>query len=147
MEGRLFSYLHHNGRIAVLAEIVCETESVARNEEFHAFGRSVCLTVAAYAPVALNRGSIDKALIDKERAIVLEQALQTMKGRPQAMIDKAVDWRMDRFFQSRCLMELVIVNPADQTDTRSVEQVRQELVRRIGGNIQVRRFVHMALGG
>jgi elongation factor Ts len=146
-EGKLFSYVHHNGKVAVLAEIVCETDFVARNEAFNAFGRSVCLTAAAYAPSALNRESIDKALVDKERAIVLEQTLQTMKGKPQAVIDKAVEGRMDKFFQSKCLMELVCVNPADQTDTRSVEQVRQELIGKIGENIQVRRFVYMALGG
>src|SRR5262245_8381422 len=130
-EGKLFSYVHHNGKVAVLAEIVCETDFVARNEAFNAFGRSVCLTAAAYAPTALNRESIDKALVEKEREIVLEQTLQTMKGKPQAVIDKAVEGRMDKFFQSKCLMELVCVNPADQADTRTVEQVRQELVGKI----------------
>jgi elongation factor Ts len=148
-EGKLFSYVHHNGRVAALVEIVCETDFVARNEEFNEFGRCACRTAAAYAPTALNRESIDKATVDKERAIALEQTLQTMKGKPQAVIDKAVEGRMDKFFQKNCLMELVYLNPANQSDTRTVEQVRQELVGKIGENIQVRRFVYMnmALGG
>jgi elongation factor Ts len=146
-EGKLFSYVHHNGKVAVLAEIVCETDFVARNEEFNAFGRSVCLTAAAYAPSALNREAIDPAVVKKEREIAQEQALQTMKGKPQAVIDKAVEGKLEKFFQSKCLLELVYVNPADQAETRTIEQVRQELVGKIGENIQVRRFTYLALGG
>ncbi|GDY02825.1 elongation factor Ts [Planctomycetota bacterium] len=145
-EGKLFSYVHHNGKVAVLCEVVCETDFVARNEEFNAFGRSICLTAAAYAPTSLNRESIDAELVAKERVIVTEQALMTMKGKPQQVIDKAVEGRMDKFFQSKCLMELTFVNPSDQSDTRTVEQVRQELVGKIGENIMVRRFYYMALG-
>ncbi|MGE3173154.1 MAG: translation elongation factor Ts [Planctomycetota bacterium] len=146
-EGKLFSYVHHNGKVAVLAELVCETDFVARNEDFNNFGRGVCLTAAAYAPQFLNREAVDPAAVEKERAFVEEQTLQTMKGKPQQVIDKAIEGRMDKFFQSKCLMELAFVNPADQSDTRTVEQVRTELVGKIGENIQVRRFHYMALGG
>jgi elongation factor Ts len=146
-EGAVVSYIHGGGRIGVLVEINCETDFVARNEEFNAFGRSVCLTAAAYAPTALNREAIDPAVVKKEREIAQEQALQTMKGKPQAVIDKAVEGKLEKFFQSKCLMELVYVNPADQAETRTIEQVRQELVGKIGENIQVRRFTYLALGG
>jgi elongation factor Ts len=139
--------VHHNGKVAVLVEIVCETDFVARNEAFNAFGKCVCLTAAFNAPVALQRSSIDAATVEKERSIVLEQTLQTMKGKPQAVIDKAVEGRMDKFFQAKCLLENAYVNPENQADTRSVDQVRQDLVGKIGENIQVRRFHYMALGG
>lgn len=146
-EGKLFSYVHHNGKVAVLAEIVCETDFVARNEDFNSFGRGVCLTAAAYAPAFLNREAFDPAAVERERAVVQEQTLQTMAGKPQNVIDKAIEGRMDKFFQSKCLMEMGFVNPEDQSDTRTVEQARQWLVGKIGENIQVRRFVYMALGG
>lgn len=146
-EGKMFSYVHHTGKLAVLAEIVCETDFVARNEEFNAFGKNVCLTAAAYSPAYLDRAAVDAAAVERERAIVLEQTLQTMKGKPQAVIDKAVEGRMDKFFQQKCLMEMGYVNPADQSDARTVEQVRQTLVGKIGENIQVRRFHLMSLGG
>ena len=146
-EGKLFSYVHHTGKVAVLAEIVCETDFVARNEEFNAFGKGVCLTAAAYSPSHLNRESVEAAVVEKERVIVLEQTLQTMKGKPQNVIDKAVEGRMEKFFQARCLVEMAYVNPLDQTDTRTVEQVRQQMVAKIGENIQIRRFVRMDLGG
>ncbi len=146
-EGKLFSYVHHNGKVAVLAEIVCETDFVARNEEFNSFGKGVCLTAAAYAPKFLNRESVDPQAVAKERAFVLEQTQQTMKGKPQQVLDKAVEGRMDKYFQQQCLMEIGFVNPNDQSDVRTIEQVRTDLVAKIGENIQVRRFHYMALGG
>ena len=146
-EGKMFSYVHHNGKVAVLAEIVCETDFVARNEDFNAFGRAVCLTAAAYAPTALNREAIDPALVEKERAIVVDQTMMTMKGKPQQVIDKAIEGRMDKFFQAKCFVEMPYVNPEDQNDTRTIEQARQWLVGKIGENIQIRRFQYMALGG
>lgn len=146
-EGKLFSYVHHNGRLAVLVEIVCETDFVARNEEFNAFGKGVCLTAAAYPAQFLDRASVDPAVVEKEREIVLAQTLETMKGKPQQVVDKAVEGRMDKFFASRCLMEMGYVNPLDQSDTRTVEQARAEMVGKIGENIQVRRFSRWELGG
>ncbi|MBL9078785.1 MAG: translation elongation factor Ts [Planctomycetes bacterium] len=148
-EGKLFSYVHHNGKLAVLVEIVCETDFVAKNEEFNAFGKGVCFTVAASSPpvIFLNRDNVDPAAVAKERAFVTEQAAETMKGKPQSVIDKAVEGRMEKYFAERCLMEAQYIDPAGQGEPRSVEQVRTVLVGKIGENIQVRRFVRMELGG
>lgn len=146
-EGKLFSYVHHNGKVAVLVEIVCETDFVARNEDFNQFGKGCCLTAAAFAPGFLNRESIDATAVERERAIVQEQTLTAMKGKPQQVIDKAIEGRMEKFFQAKCFVEMPFVNPEDQNDTRSVEQMRQWLVGKIGENIQIRRFHYMALGG
>lgn len=146
-EGRLFSYVHHNGRVAALVELVCETDFVAMNEEFQAFGKGLCLTVTAYAPEFLDRAAVDAAAIEREQQIVLEQTRESMKGKPEQVIEKAVEGRMAKFFQQKCLIEMPYVNPLDQTDTRTVEQVRQQMVGKIGENIQVRRFARWELGG
>lgn len=146
-EGKLFSYVHHNNKLAVLTEIVCETDFVARNEEFNAFGKGVCFTIAASAPKVLSREQVDPALVAKEREIVLEQTRQAMQGKPQQVIDKAVEGRMEKFFADQCLLEMLYVDPTGQGEARTVEQKRTELVGKIGENIQVRRFVRMDLGG
>ena len=145
-EGKLFSYVHHNGKVAVLVEIVCETDFVARNEDFNSFGKGCCLTAAAFAPAFLNREAVDATAVERERAIVVDQTNTAMKGKPQQVIDKAIEGRMDKFFQAKCFVEMPFVNPDDQNDTRSVEQMRQWLVGKIGENIQIRRFNYMALG-
>jgi len=146
-EGKLFSYVHHTGKIAVLVEVVCETDFVAMNEEFLRFGDNLCKTVAAYSPDYVNREAVDPAAVEKEHEFVLEQTRETMQGKPDNVIEKAVEGRMRKFFEEKCLSEKVYVNPQDQRDTRSVEQVRQELVAKIGENIVIRRFVRLELGG
>jgi elongation factor Ts len=146
-EGKLFHYVHHNNKLAVLVEVVCETDFVAKNEQFLAFGKGVCFTVAASNPKFVSRDQVDAELASKEREIVLEQTLTTMKGKPQPVIDKAVEGRMEKFFAEKCLLEMAFVDPSGAGDVRSVETVRAELVGKIGENIKVRRFVRMELGG
>ena len=146
-EGKLFSYVHHNGKVGVLVEVVCETDFVAMNEEFQAFGKGLCLTITAFSPAFLDRESVDSQAIEKEQQLVTEQTKENMKGKPDNVVEKAVAGRMDKFFQAQCLMEMGYVNPLDQSDTRTVEQVRKELVGKIGENIQVRRYTRMELGG
>jgi elongation factor Ts len=142
-EGLVFAYAHHSGKVGVLVEVVCETDFVARNEDFKAFCRGVALTVTAYSPAWLDRESVPPDALAKERAIVLEMTAESMKGKPQQVIEKAVDGRMDKFFAEKCLMERQYV----PDDTKTVEQVRTELVGKIGENIKVRRFVRLELGG
>ena len=142
-EGLVFAYQHHNGKLAVLVEIACETDFVAKNEDFKAFCRGVALTVAAYAPAFLNKDSVSPEALANEKRIVTEMAAESMKGKPQAVIDKAVEGRMEKFFAEKCLMD----KPYVPDDTKTVEQVRTELIGKIGENIQVRRFTRMELGG
>jgi len=146
-EGKFFSYVHPPGKIAVLVEVVCETDFVAKNEEFNAFGKGVCFTITHYAPKFLNRDQVDPVVVAKEREIVLEQTLQTMNGKPQQVIDKAVEGRMEKFFAEKCLLDAQFVDPTGQGDAMSVEQRRHQLVGKIGENIQIRRFVRMEFGG
>lgn len=146
-EGKMFSYVHHNGKLAVIVEIVCETDFVARNEAFNAFGKGVCFTVAASNPKFVGRDQVDAAAVEKEREIVLEQTRQTMAGKPQSVIDKAVEGRMEKFFAEKCLAEMVYVDPTGGAEAKTIEQTRAELVGKIGENIQIRRFVRFELGG
>ncbi|MFN6196886.1 MAG: translation elongation factor Ts [Planctomycetota bacterium] len=142
-EGLVYAYQHHNGKLGVLVEVACETDFVAKNEDFKAFCRGVALTVAAYSPAFLNRESVPADAIAKEKQIVAEMAAESMKGKPQAVIDKAVEGRLDKFYAEKCLMEKQYV----PDDTKTVEQMRTELVGKIGENILVRRFVRLELGG
>jgi elongation factor Ts len=143
-EGAIFSYVHHNGKLAVLAEVTCETDFVASNQEFREFGRMLCMHIAAASPPPrfLTRADIDAATLEKEREIVLEQTRAQMAGKPDEVIQKAVDGRMTKFFSDVCLVD----QPWIQDDTKTVDLIRKELVGRIGENIQIRRFVRIELG-
>lgn len=141
-EGVIFNYIHHDSKLGVLAEVACETDFVARNEDFQAFGKDLCLHIAAMKPRFLNREAVSEADIAKEREFLIEQAKESMAGKPQEVIEKAVDGRMNKFFAEACLMD----QPWVKEDKKSVEEVRKELVGHIGENIQVRRFVRMQLG-
>ena len=141
-EGVIFHYLHHDKKLGVLAEVACETDFVARNEEFQAFGKDLCLHIAAIKPRFLDREQVSEDDIENERKFLTEQAAEQMSGKAQEMIDKAVDGRMKKFFSEHCLMD----QPWVKEDKKSVEEVRRELVGHIGENIQVRRFVRLQLG-
>ncbi|MCC6781288.1 MAG: translation elongation factor Ts [Planctomycetes bacterium] len=142
-EGQVFSYVHHTGKLGVLVELGCETDFVARNEEFKAFGRDVCLHVAAFRPRYLAQQDVPAAEIERERSIVLEQTATQMAGRPKEVIEKAVDGRMSKFFAELCLLE----QPWIHDDKKTTGAVCKELVAKIGENIRLRRFVRMELGG
>ena len=144
-EGRVFSYVHHNGKIGVLVEVACETDFVARNEEFLQFGKDLCLHVAAYRPKYVDREQMDPAVLAKEREILTAQARENMKGKPQEIVDKAVEGRLEKFYAEQCLLDQVWVK--DEGSGANVEQVRKTMVGRIGENIQIRRLVFLELGG
>jgi len=141
-EGRIFSYVHHNGKLGVLTEVACETDFVARNEEFEEFGRNLCLTVAAHQPKFLSQEEVDAATLEKERELVIAQTRESMAGKPEEIVLKAVEGRMGNFLAELCLMD----KPWIMDDSKTVEQVRKELVGKIGENIQVRSFKILELG-
>lgn len=142
VEGMIFSYIHPPGKIGVLVEVACETDFVALNEEFRAWGQDLCHHIAFADPAGLTRDDIDAAVIEKEKQLLIEQARETMAGKPDEVIEKAITGRMEKFFAERTLLDQGWV----KEDKKSVEQVRKELVGRIGENIQIRRFVRFELG-
>ena len=141
-EGLIFNYMHHDGKLGVLAEIACETDFVARNEDFQEFGNNLCLHIAAMSPRFLDRESVSSEDIEKERSFQLEKAREQMAGKPEEVVEKAVEGRMNKFFGEACLMD----QPWVKDDSQTVEEVRKALVGHIGENIQVRRFVRIKLG-
>jgi elongation factor Ts len=142
-EGSIYGYTHHNGKLGVLVEIVCETDFVAMNEDFKKFCHGVAMTVAAFNPGYLDKADVPAADIEKEQAIVTEMTKESMAGKPENVIEKAVTGRMEKWFGEQTLMS----KPYVPDDSKTVEQARTDLVAKIGENIQVRRFVRMELGG
>lgn len=141
-EGLIYGYTHHNGKLGVLVEVVCETDFVAMNEDFKAFCHGVAMTVAAYSPAYLDKAAVPAEAVEKEQAIITEMTRESMAGKPDNVIEKAVSGRMEKWFSEQTLMEKLYV----PDDSKTVEQMRTELVGKIGENIQVRRFVRMELG-
>ena len=141
-EGLIYGYTHHNGKLGVMVEVVCETDFVAMNEDFKAFCHGVALSVAAFNPAFLDKKSVPADAVEKEQAIVTEMTNESMAGKPENVIEKAVAGRMEKWFAEQTLMD----KPYVPDDSKTIEQVRTELVGKIGENIQVRRFWRVELG-
>jgi elongation factor Ts len=139
-EGAIGSYIHMGGRIGVLVEVNCETDFVARNDEFQKLVREIAMHIAASNPSAVRREEIDPVLVERERAVYREQMKES--GKPEKIWDKIVEGKLDKFFQESALLEQPFVKNPDQT----VEQLITEASSKTGENIVVRRFTRFALG-
>jgi len=137
-EGIISSYIHMAGRIGVLIEVNCETDFVARNEIFQAFVKDISLHIAASNPKFIGREEIPADLITKEREIAAEQ----VKGKPEAIVEKIVQGKIDKIFAEQCLMEQAFIKNPDITIGDFVKSKIAEL----GENLVVRRFVRYAVG-
>jgi elongation factor Ts len=139
-EGAVGSYIHGGGKIGVLVEVNCETDFVARTDEFQDLVRDIAMHIAATDPRAVRREEVTEDILDRERAIFREQALAS--GKPANVVDKIVDGKIEKYFSEFVLLEQPFVKDPDKT----VGQMIAEKVGRIGENIQVRRFVRFKLG-
>jgi elongation factor Ts len=139
-EGLVCSYIHAGGKIGVLIEVNCETDFVARTEEFQALAKDLAMQVAAANPHYVRREEVPAETIAAERSIYHAQA--SGSGKPAAVIEKIVDGKLDKFFADTCLLE----QPFIKDTQRSVGQVVTDAVARIGENIVVRRFARFQLG-
>jgi elongation factor Ts len=139
-EGAVVSYIHGGGRIGVLVEINCETDFVARNEDFQAFTRDVALQIAAMNPQFVRREEVAQDVIDREREVLVAKAKET--GKPEPVVQKMVDGQITKWLKEICLLDQAWVKDGDKT----INQVQQELIAKIGENIKVRRFVRFELG-
>ncbi|MFM2143822.1 MAG: translation elongation factor Ts [Verrucomicrobiota bacterium] len=137
-EGIISSYIHMAGRIGVLIEVNCETDFVARNEIFQAFVKDISLHIAASNPKFIGREEIPADLIAKEREIAAEQ----VKGKPEAIVEKIVQGKIDKIFAEQCLLEQAFIKNPDITISDFVKSKIAEL----GENLVVRRFVRYAVG-
>ena len=139
-EGAVVSYIHGGGRIGVLVEVNCETDFVARNEDFQAFTREVALQIAAMNPQFVRREDVSQDVIDREREVLVAKAKES--GKPDPVVQKMVDGQITKWLKEICLLDQAWVKDGDKT----IDQVQQELVAKIGENIKVRRFVRFELG-
>src|SRR5438045_4622270 len=139
-EGVIGHYLHHNGKIAVLVELNCETDFVARNEEFQQLARFVAEHVAAAAPVAVDKDQIPPEKVEQERRIFIEKVKQS--GKPANMIEKIVAGKVEAYYKDVALLHQAWVRDPKKT----VGDLVKELSAKTGENIQVRRFVRYQLG-
>ena len=139
-EGLVHSYIHAGGKIGVLVEVNCETDFVARGDDFQNFVKEVAMHVAAAAPTYLDREEVPAADIDKEREVFKAQVIE--QGKPEKIADKIVEGKLGKWFSEVCLME----QPWVKEPKMSVEDLRTEIVQKTGENVKVRRFVRFALG-
>jgi elongation factor Ts len=143
-EGAVASYIHAGGKIGVLVEINCETDFVARNEDFVAFTRDVAMQIAAMNPTVVRKEDVAEDAIAKEREVRLEQAKIDPKnaGKPEAVLGKILEGQIAKWIKEQALLDQPFVKDPNKT----IEQLQQELVAKIGENIKIRRFVRFELG-
>ena len=137
-EGLIESYIHIGGKVGVLLEVNCETDFVARNDEFRAFCKDVCLQIAAASPLYVARGEVPEADLAKEREIAAAQ----VQGKPPAAVQKIVEGKLEKFYSTICLLDQPFVRQPEKT----VKEILTEKIAKIGENIQVRRFTRYQLG-
>ena len=139
-EGLVASYIHGNGRIGVLVEVNCETDFVARSEDFQQLVKDVAMQIAATNPRYLTREDVPQEAIDHEREVLRQQALN--EGKPEAIVDKMTEGRLEKFYRENVLLEQEFVKDTH----KSVQQMITEMIAKIGENISVRRFTRYQLG-
>ena len=139
-EGLIQAYIHQGSRLGVLLEVNCETDFVARTDDFQGFAKDLAMHIAASQPLAVDREGIPADAVERERAIFLEQAKN--EGKPEHIAEKIVEGRMEKFYQENCLMEQVFVKNPDQT----IGELVTEITAKIGEKITVRRFERFVLG-
>ena len=139
-EGLIASYVHAGSKLAVLVEINCETDFVAKTDQFQTFARDVAMHVAAQSPLVVSREELPEDVLAKEKDIFREQALAS--GKPEKILDRIVDGRIEKYYSQTCLLEQPFVKDTDIT----VEDLVKQTIATLGENIRIRRFVRMKLG-
>jgi elongation factor Ts len=139
-EGLVTSYIHAGGRIGVLLEVNSETDFVARNEEFQAFTRDVAMHIAAMGPQYVQQSDVDEAAREKEKSVLRAKAIE--EGKKPVFLDKILDGQIKKWASDICLMDQKFVKNPDKT----VGELLNELIAKIGENLVIRRFVRFELG-
>jgi len=139
-EGQVTAYIHTGGKIGVLLEVNCETDFAARSDAFQELVRNLAMHVAAAAPRFASRDEVGEDVLAEEREIAREQALKS--GKPEKVVDKIVEGKLEKFYAEAVLLEQAFVKDPERT----VRQLIEEAVARIGENIRVRRFARFVLG-
>ena len=139
-EGLVYSYIHSGGRLGVLVELNCETDFVAKTDGFIELAHNIAMQIAATNPVSLDRDAVSKELIDREKEIYLDQAKK--EGKPESIIEKMVDGRINKFYQESCLMEQTYIKDQD----KKVSDLLSQTISTLGENISINRYIRFAIG-
>ena len=139
-EGTIQSYIHMGGKLGVLVEVNCETDFVAKNDDFVAFTKNLAMHIAASNPLGIQPDDIPEELVNRERDIYRAQALEM--GKPEKVIDKIVEGKIEKFFKDNCLLKQPYVRDPDIT----VADLLNDLIAKIGENISVKRFARFQTG-
>lgn len=139
-EGIIETYIHAGGKLGVMVEVGCETDFVAKTDSFIDFAKDIAMHIAAVNPVALKREEVPAELVEREKAIYTQQALDS--GKPANIAEKIVSGKMDKFFADVCLLEQKFVKNPDV----SIQDLLNEIVASLGENITVKRFARFQIG-
>jgi len=139
-EGIIYSYIHPGDKLGVLVEINCETDFVARNDDFRTFAKNVAMQIAAADPRVISREELSQAVIEAEKEIYRNQA--RLEGKPEKVMDKIIEGKIEKFYSEACLLE----QPYIKDNDRTVADIVTDIISRIGENIKIRRFIRFRLG-
>ena len=139
-EGTVQAYIHMGGKLGVLVEVGCETDFVAKNQEFQEFVKNVAMHIAASNPLGITSEDVPEATLEREKAIYREQAAAT--GKPEKVLDRIVEGKMEKFFKDNCLLKQPYVRNPDI----SVSDLLNELIAKMGENITIKRFARFQVG-
>ena len=139
-EGLIYSYIHHGNRLGVLLDIGCETDFVAKTEDFKELAHNISMQIAATNPIALKREEVDPAIVSREKEIYSEQAAST--GKPEEVIKKIVEGKLNKYYQENCLLEQAFIKDSD----KNIHDLINEVIATLGENISVNRFTRFAIG-
>ena len=139
-EGLVFSYIHHGGRLGVLVELNCETDFVAKTDGFSELAHNLAMQIAATNPLSIKRDDIDQSLLEREKAIFSDQAKES--GKPENILDKIVEGKVEKFYAESCLFEQQFIKDPE----RKVVDLLTEAVATLGENIIINRFTRYAIG-
>lgn len=139
-EGLVGSYIHAGGKIGVLVEVNCETDFVAKNENFQAFVKDIAMHIAAASPLYVRREEVDPDVLEREKAIYRAKAKES--GKPDNIVEKIIEGQVNKFYADICLLEQPFVKDSDKT----VQTYLNETIAAIGENISIRRFAKFTLG-
>lgn len=139
-EGVVQPYVHAGGKLGVMVEVGCETDFVAKTDDFQTFAKDIAMHIAATNPLALTKDELDAAVVDREREIYKQQALES--GKPENIVDKIVSGKIDKFYSEVCLLDQKFVKNPDV----SIQDLLNELIAKMGENISIKRYTRYQVG-
>ena len=139
-EGIVASYIHMDSKLGVLVEVNCETDFVAKNDDFKVFAKNIAMHIAATNPVGIRPDDVPEDIINKEKEIYREQVLEM--GKPEKIADKIVEGKLNKYFKDNCLIDQAYVRNPEMT----IADLLNEMIAKIGENISINRFVRFKIG-